>query len=282
MDFLAWATPLRVELDTYLEERFLDAWPSSFAEPLRYTLLGGGKRFRPLMVFAAYEALAQDPAQRSEVLPIAAAIEMVHTYSLVHDDLPAMDNDEERRGRPTLHRRWDEATAILAGDALLTESFSLLAQAPLDASTRLDLISLLSSSSGYRGMVGGQVADIQWPHSDGGLEELHRLHAMKTGALITFSAEAGALAAGASQEKVAVLRSIGQAVGLAFQLTDDVLDEQEDGEAEGTPSFLTYQDKEATMTQAHREIEKAQAQAATLPRPDALIALAQFCVNRGN
>ena len=282
MDFLVWAAPLRVEFDAYLEDRFLDAWPSSFADPLRYALFGGGKRFRPLMVFAAYEALAKDPSQRSRVLPIAAAIELVHTYSLVHDDLPAMDDDDERRGRPTLHKRWDEATAILVGDALLAESFSLLAEVPLDPSTCLELISLLSSSSGYRGMVGGQVADIQWSRSDGGIKELHRLHAMKTGALITFSAEAGALAAEADPNETAKLRSIGQAVGLAFQLIDDVLDEEEDAESDGTPSFLTFQDREATMKQAHSEIEKARTLASTLPRPEALIALAQFCVNRGN
>ena len=174
MDFSTWAAPRRAAFDAYLEDRFLDAWPSSFAEPLRYALFGGGKRFRPLMVLAAYEALAENPNDLTPALPLAAAIELVHTYSLVHDDLPSMDDDDERRGRPTLHRKWDEAMAILVGDALLTEAFLLVTEAPLNDHVCRDVTRRLSGASGYRGMVGGQVADIQWSQSDWGMDELLR------------------------------------------------------------------------------------------------------------
>ena len=282
MDFPTWAAPRRATFDAYLEDRFLDAWPSSFAEPLRYALFGGGKRFRPLMVLAAYEALAENPEDLTPALPLAAAIELVHTYSLVHDDLPSMDDDDERRGRPTLHKKWDEAMAILVGDALLTEAFLLVTEAPLSDHVCRDVNRRLSGASGYRGMVGGQVADIQWSQSDWGMDELLRLHAMKTGALITFAAEAGALAAGATDDQVNTLSAIGKAVGLAFQLADDVLDEEEDAGADGTPSFLKFRDRTATLNHAQEVISGAIEQAATLPRPDALVGLALFCVNRSH
>lgn len=280
MNFPTWAAPRRAAFDAYLEERFCDAWPSSFAEPLRYALFGGGKRFRPLMVLAAYEALAENPEDLTPALPFAAAIELVHTYSLVHDDLPSMDDDDERRGRPTLHKKWDEAVAILVGDALLTEAFLLVTEAPLSDDVCRDVTRRLSRAAGYRGMVGGQVADIQWSQSDWGIDELLRLHAMKTGALITFAAEAGALAAGATADQIERLGAIGRAVGLAFQLADDVLDEEEDAGADGPPSFLKFQDRATTLNHAQEVISGAMEQAATLPRPDALIGLAQFCVNR--
>ncbi len=282
MDFLTWAAPRRDAFDAYLKDRFLDAWPPSFAEPLRYALFGGGKRFRPLMVLAAYEALAEHPDDLGPALPLAAAIELVHTYSLVHDDLPSMDDDDERRGRPTLHKRWDEATAILVGDALLTEAFMLVTEAPLSDAVCREVTRRLSRSSGYRGMVGGQVADIQWSQSDWGMDELLKLHAMKTGALITFAAEAGALAAGAQSAQVETLGAIGKAIGLAFQLADDVLDEEEDAGEHGPPSFLKFQNKETTQSHAQSVISSAIKKAETLPRPEALIALAHFCVNRNH
>ena len=134
---MEWAAAHRTRFDAFLADRYADAWPATFTDPLRYPVFGGGKRFRPLAALAAFEACAGDPTDFARVLPCSAAVELVHTYSLVHDDLPAMDDDDERRGRPTVHVAWDESTAILVGDALLTDAFAMLASAPLSAQARI-------------------------------------------------------------------------------------------------------------------------------------------------
>ncbi|HKQ08645.1 MAG TPA: farnesyl diphosphate synthase [Blastocatellia bacterium] len=211
--------------------QWLDALVPSEATPptrlhraMRYSLMAGGKRLRPILVLAAGESFG---ASTDNLMPAACAIEMIHTYSLIHDDLPAMDNDDLRRGRPTCHKAFDEATAILAGDALLTQAFRVLAaEAPhLNAERQIRVIREISNAaSTIDGMIGGQMADIEsegQPVDEMTLEYIHR---SKTGALITAPVVVGGLLAGASEPELDKLRAYGQRIGLAFQIADDILD----------------------------------------------------------
>ena len=278
MSMLAdWTKARQAQLDEAMQGLFADAWPASFAEPCRYPLFGGGKRIRPLLVMAAYEAITgEDPAP---ALPAAAAVELIHTYSLVHDDLPAMDDDDERRGRPTVHRAFDEATAILAGDALLTEAFRVLATAPLSAGTRILLVEELSTAAGHLGMVGGQVADISLGSSITEVEVLERLHRLKTGALLRASVRMGALVADASPDQLAALTAYGEHVGLAFQLADDVLDADEAEDEDGPPSYVRLLGVDATREKARALAEQAVGAAQGLQSP-VLEALARLIADR--
>ncbi|QDH14723.1 polyprenyl synthetase family protein [Oecophyllibacter saccharovorans] len=194
-------------------------------EAMRYAAMGGGKRVRGFLVL---QGAALFGADHKEALRVAASVEFLHAYSLVHDDLPAMDDDDLRRGRPSTHRQFNEAMAILAGDALQTAAFDILLQPPTspDATIRAELGLALAQASGGRGMVGGQVIDICGEGKALSLEQVRRLHAMKTGALIRYAAEAGAILAGASAEdpRRKALRQYGDDLGTAFQVADDVLD----------------------------------------------------------
>jgi geranylgeranyl diphosphate synthase type II len=198
--------------------------PARLRDAMRYSLLAGGKRLRPILVMAAAEACGGRPAQ---VLPAACAFEVLHTYSLVHDDLPAMDDDDLRRGRPTLHKAYDEATAILAGDALLTLAFELVANnaaiTGVSAAAAIEASRLLAVAAGAQGMVGGQQGDLLGEGRKISLAGLKAIHAGKTGALITGACEVGAVLAGASAAKRRALRDYGRHIGLAFQVADDVL-----------------------------------------------------------
>ena len=214
---------------------FLSPAPPLLRKAMGYSLLAGGKRLRPALVMAAAECCGLKPRR---VLKAACALEMIHTYSLIHDDLPAMDDDDLRRGRPTSHKVFGEATAILAGDALLTWAFELAAEnaAELGLGGRgaCELVAVISSGAGARGMVGGQAADIRaegWADAaikDGGKRKARALiryiHTHKTAALIAASLEAGAVLAKASAQRRAALREYGRSIGLAFQIADDVLD----------------------------------------------------------
>lgn len=200
--------------------------PGRLHEAMRYAVFGGGKRIRPMLCLAACAACGGEP---EAAVPAAVALEMVHTYSLVHDDLPAMDDDDLRRGRPSCHRAFDEATAILVGDGLLTEAFAALAAAPgLSAGQRVELVALLASAAGSRGMVGGQQLDLDATGADptaaDALTRLERLHGWKTGALLAGAARAGGIVAGADAAARAALERYGRAIGLAFQIVDDILD----------------------------------------------------------
>jgi farnesyl diphosphate synthase len=202
-------------------------------DAMRYAALAGGKRLRPFLVVTSAEICGGD---RAAALRVAAAVEMMHTYSLVHDDLPAMDDDDLRRGQPTLHRQFDEATAILAGDALLTLAFEVLADTATHPvpEIRSELILGLARAGGPAGMAGGQMRDLlaeRAPIRDEA--EVLELEAMKTGALFAWSCEAGAVVAGAGDEARARLRAFGAAFGLAFQITDDILDEVGDAAEAG-------------------------------------------------
>ncbi|RIY00156.1 polyprenyl synthetase family protein [Aureimonas flava] len=201
--------------------------PERLLAAMRHGALDGGKRLRPFLV---EESARLFGVEASRAAPVAQALELVHCYSLVHDDLPAMDDDDLRRGRPTVHRAYDEATAILAGDALLTLAFGLIADgaAPGEADARLTLIRLLSREAGAAGMAGGQALDLAAETATLDEVEIARMQAMKTGALIAFAAEAGAILAGASPADRQALRRFGEIVGLAFQLADDLLDETAD------------------------------------------------------
>jgi geranylgeranyl diphosphate synthase type II len=234
-------------------ERFLPAppaCPTVIGEAMRYSLFAGGKRFRPVLTLAAAETIAAHPTLQQPpdhaigaddavrlALPAACAIEMIHTYSLVHDDLPAMDDDTLRRGRPTLHVVHGEGLAILAGDGLLTEAFALLAREPAGGSPpvlerRMRTIAEMATAAGALGMVGGQAIDVAAAeaasrtgrHADFGMADLQRMHAMKTGVLIRASAVSGAIMAGATDDAVAAVAAYAVSLGLAFQIVDDILD----------------------------------------------------------
>jgi len=201
-------------------------------EAMRYATLGGGKRLRPYLTLTVAE-LFGTPAPRA--LRVAAAVEMLHCYSLVHDDLPAMDDDDLRRGRPTCHVAFDEATAILAGDALLTLAFDVLAD-PLthdDPGVRVDLVRGLAAAAGARGMVAGQMVDLAVEHQTVDVATIERLQALKTGALITFSAESGAIVGEAGVDKRRAIVRYGRDLGFAFQIIDDLLDAEGDETAVG-------------------------------------------------
>lgn len=209
--------------------------PGNLAEAMLYSLEAGGKRIRPLLLFAVIEAFGKDPKHG---LDAAAAIEMVHTYSLIHDDLPSMDDDDLRRGKPTNHKVFGEATAILAGDALLTMSFKMLADIPDDsasAKVKLSLIKGLSTAAGAPGMVGGQVADMEGEGRQLTLDQLENIHINKTGKLLEYSIIAGAEIAGASDVQKEVLSKYAYHIGLAFQIRDDILDLEGTEEMIGKP-----------------------------------------------
>lgn len=194
-------------------------------DAVRYALQAGGKRIRPCLVYAAAQAAGSGNTDAAALDDAACAMELVHTYSLIHDDLPAMDNDDLRRGRPTLHKAFDEATAILVGDGLQALAFELLASANgLSAEARLQMVKVMAQAAGLGGMVGGQFVDIAATGSPLALVELQGLHALKTGALIRASLSLGGIAAGASDADQAALEAFGEHLGLAFQVVDDILD----------------------------------------------------------
>ena len=211
--------------------------PASLVRAMRYALLGGGKRVRPILALAAAEAVG-GPRARKPAMRAGCAIEMIHAYSLAHDDLPAMDDDDMRRGKPSLHVKFDEATAILAGDALLTDAFAAVAtQAGRGAPERtVGILREIALAAGSAGMVGGQVRDIEGgKKSRVGLRRVEEIHRQKTGALLRASVRVGALAAGADAGALRRLTAYGEAYGLAFQITDDILDEIGDVKVLGKP-----------------------------------------------
>lgn len=217
----------------------LDRWvppestnPETIHRAMRYSLFAGGKRIRPLLVMATADAVSDAPVG---VESAACALEMIHTYSLIHDDLPALDNDDLRRGRPTCHKVFGEAMAILAGDALLTLAFEILAKLDgVSAERRIELVRELAVASGtVGGMIGGQVNDIEGEGKHPTAELLESIHRAKTGALLRASVRMGAIYAGADAAQLAALTKFGEHIGLAFQIVDDILDVEESSEALG-------------------------------------------------
>ncbi len=215
--------------------------PPSLRAAMEYSLLAGGKRLRPVLCLTTAKMCG---LTADAVMPFAAAIEMIHTYSLIHDDLPAMDDDDLRRGKASCHKQFDEATAILAGDALLTDAFAFMSMTPLPSSAVLAAMSVLARAAGSAGMVGGQVLDMAFTGRDTHenpvtLQELRLMHSLKTGALIKASCVCGALLAGSvtveSADLVRALQEYGTALGMAFQITDDILDVTADSQTLGKP-----------------------------------------------
>jgi geranylgeranyl pyrophosphate synthase len=201
-----------------------NAVPSGLAEATRYVMGNEGKRVRPMLVYLAADAVIAGN-KHSALDDAACAIELIHTYSLIHDDLPAMDDDDLRRGKPSLHKAFDEATAILVGDGLQARAFELLTTAPdLSAEQRVRMIKVLAAAAGPQGMVGGQFIDIHATNSDMSLQQLQTMHALKTGALIRASLALGGIASGASEKQLTALDEFGTHIGLAFQVADDILD----------------------------------------------------------
>jgi geranylgeranyl diphosphate synthase type II len=214
--------------------QILDSFNTSsrILDSMRYSLNAGGKRLRPILSIASTEAVG---GNASHVMQLACAIEMIHTYSLIHDDLPAMDNDDLRRGKPTSHIRFDEATAILTGDALLTLAFEVLTSqtgASSDPAIPLELIKMLAQAAGCRGMIAGQMGDILSEGKELTLHELKSIHRLKTGALIEASVCAGAIFGNGKEEQVNQLRRYAEHIGLAFQIMDDILN------VKGDPALL--------------------------------------------
>ncbi|HJZ63020.1 MAG TPA: farnesyl diphosphate synthase [Candidatus Acidoferrum sp.] len=218
--------------------------PVSIHKAMRYSVFAGGKRVRPILCLESARIFTDDV---SAALYPGCAIEFIHTYSLIHDDLPALDNDDLRRGKPTCHKQFGEAAAILAGDALLTLAFETVAATPADANRRIKMVTEISAAAGtVNGMVGGQVADIEAEGKSVGPEMLEYIHRSKTAALIRASITAGALCAGAADDEVARLRRFGETIGWAFQVTDDILDVEESSAALGKTAGKDIAQQKAT------------------------------------
>ena len=235
------------DLKTYLAEKKKTveaALQGYFPEPegltadltkaMRYSLFAGGKRLRPILCIAGAQAVG---GSGREVLPVACALELIHTYSLIHDDLPLMDDDDLRRGKATNHKVFGEPIALLAGDGLLTEAFRLMTSADISAKMSpnilLRAIGLISRAAGHDGMVGGQAVDIQWEGKTADLPVVKFMHTHKTGALITASVASGAILGGADESRIEAITSYGEKIGLAFQISDDILDIEGDSETMG-------------------------------------------------
>ena len=269
-----------------------DTMPDDLLRAMEYSLLAGGKRLRPVLCLAWSGMLG---SREEDVMPFAAGIECIHTYSLIHDDLPAMDDDDLRRGKLSSHKQFSEAMAILAGDGLLNEAFTLMLSSRVSSDRLVAAMQVMAHASGARGMVGGQVLDMDYTGLQNvDLEHLRAMHAKKTGALIRASCECGALLAGASLEKQAQARRYGEALGLAFQVVDDVLDvvgnEKDLGKPVGSDQELgknTYPaliGLDASMDLARKQVARAQAELLSFTGPvkEFLSGLAGYIVERVN
>ncbi len=227
-DLSSYLSSKREQINQTLSSIFSDT-SSKIVEAMKYSLMGGGKRIRPILCIAAAETVG---GQSQDVIMAACALEMIHTYSLIHDDLPAMDNDKLRRGQPTCHVAFDEATAILAGDALLTLAFEMLSSMTFIQEDQLlnwmNVIHTISSAAGYRGMIEGQMQDMAGEARLLCLEDLENMHALKTGALIEASVTVGAILGKGSVDQIQQLKIYANNIGLAFQITDDLLDVEGD------------------------------------------------------
>ncbi len=235
-DLKAYLAGKKALVDTALQGFFpeSDGLTSDLIKAMRYSLFAGGKRLRPILCIAGAEAVG---GFGKNVLPVACALEMIHTYSLIHDDLPMMDDDDLRRGKPTNHKVFGEPIALLAGDGLLTEAFSIMSSPEMSErvppQTLLSAIRMVARAAGPEGMVGGQAVDIQWEGRPADLEVVRFMHAHKTGAMITASVASGAVLAGADGYHLKAIVSYGEKIGLAFQISDDILDIEGDSETMG-------------------------------------------------
>ncbi|MFA6665718.1 MAG: polyprenyl synthetase family protein [Armatimonadota bacterium] len=290
-----------MNLDTYLKEkcalieRALDSllpkednYPEVIYKAMRYSVIGGGKRLRPVLALASCEAVGGDP---SAALTAGCALEFIHAYSLIHDDLPAMDNDDLRRGKPTNHKVFGEATAILAGDALLTYAFQTLTQMKGAPEIVLEVSNIIARAAGTEGMVAGQVADIISEGERVGPDVMEFIHRHKTGALIKVACTAGGLLGGGTREEVESLGLYGEKIGLAFQITDDILDMVGSEEKLGKPIGSDTEQNKSTYPVlfglqrasqlAHQAVEEALSALEPLgPHANPLREIARFILER--
>lgn len=265
--------------------------PNTLQSASRQALTNGGKRVRPLLLYAAADACGLQ-GTRPHLDVLACAVELIHTYSLVHDDLPAMDDDDLRRGQPSLHKAYDEATAILAGDGLQARGFELLSTAPgFSAEQRIRMVEVLSGAAGMAGMVGGQYIDIQAVGSDMTLAALQDMHRMKTGALIRAALALGGIAADAGEDQLRALDSYGDHIGLAFQVVDDILDVEGDSATLGKtggkdaqadkPTYVKLLGLDGAKAEAQRLLTEALGALETFGEPaDRLRQLARYVIER--
>ncbi|MEW6675969.1 MAG: polyprenyl synthetase family protein [Nitrospirota bacterium] len=248
MDIKTYLKEKRDVIDSYLKSYFsILSEPSVLHEAMRYSLFAGGKRIRPILALASYEACGGNP---EDIIPQAAALELIHTYSLIHDDLPAMDNDDLRRGKPTSHKVFGEAMAILAGDALLTEAFLMLSSiehaSRFTPHTILRVIREVAMAAGAYGMVGGQAQDILSENSEPDKDTLNFIHFHKTAALITASVRMGPILADSDKDTLGALTRYGENIGLTFQIIDDILDIEANTEELGKPAGSDKKAKKMT------------------------------------
>lgn len=260
-------------LDAYLPEQ--GAYMGRIGEAMRYSLFPGGKRFRPVLCLAAAEALGKE---RSVAMPAACAFEMIHCFSLIHDDLPCMDDDDLRRGKPSSHKAFGEALALLAGDGLNTWAFHVATQAKAPAEANLRVVRELAEATGHPGMIGGQVIDLDGQHGTVDQDQLRAIHRAKTGALIRGAVRCGAILGGANEEQLAALTGYGERVGLVFQITDDILDAEKDPEPVSFPALFG-------LEESHRMAREATLEAVALLEPfgqkaEPLRALALYLLDR--
>ncbi|HJN36960.1 MAG: geranylgeranyl diphosphate synthase CrtE [Prochlorococcus sp.] len=289
-DFKAYLSQAKAKVEAALDGSLGPERPESLREAMRYSLLAGGKRLRPILCLAACE-LAGGEAQLA--MPTAVALEMIHTMSLIHDDLPAMDDDDLRRGRPTNHKVYGEAVAILAGDALLTRAFEMVAlrSSGVPAERLLKVIAELSLMAGAPGLVGGQVVDLESEGQEVDLETLEYIHLHKTGALLKACVISGALIAGAQEELLEALRTYARGIGLAFQIIDDILDVTASSDVLGKtagkdivadkttyPKLLGLEESRRRAAQLVQEAKQALQPWASSAAP--LLALADYVISR--
>jgi geranylgeranyl diphosphate synthase, type II len=292
MDIKTFLSESRKLVDQYLEALLpgINETPATIHKAMRHSVFAGGKRVRPILVLASGESLAGD---RNTLLHLGAGIEMMHTYSLIHDDLPALDNDDLRRGVPTCHKIFGEATAILAGDALMTRCYQVLTELPnLTDSARLRIIREISYATGtVNGMIGGQVVDLESEGKPVNAQVLEYIHHSKTGALLSASVRCGALAAGAGDKELQILTQFGDRIGLVFQIVDDILDVTASSEILGKTAgkdekvqkatYPALYGIEASRKKAKELVDSALEDVSSLgPEADPLRNLALFIIRR--
>lgn len=261
----------------------------SVVRAMQYSLSNGGKRLRPVLVLEFCKMCGGDV---EKAMPYACAIEYIHTYSLIHDDLPCMDNDDMRRGKPSCHKMYGEATALLAGDALLTHAFEIIANADLPDEQNAMAVSLLAQNSGVGGMIGGQVLDLKYEASDPSISDLLTVHKLKTGALISAACILGCIAAGASDEQILAASQFAYFLGIAFQIKDDLLDVLGDEEKLGKPIGSDAENDKTTyvslvgVEKAQQDVElltkNAIEKLSAFDNSDFVKTLADYLINREN
>ncbi len=278
-----------------IENRLVQLLPScangqdEVVEAMRYSISNGGKRLRPVLCLEFAKACGAD---RYDALDFACAVEFVHTYSLIHDDLPCMDNDDMRRGKPSCHKQFGEAVALLAGDALLTQAFQILSGSSLDDSKIASACALLAQNSGVSGMVGGQVIDLKYESQTPDMKQILAVHRLKTGALIAAACLLGCIAAGADENKIAAASAYAYNLGVAFQIKDDILDVTASTDELGKPAGSDAQNNKTTyvtlrgVENAQNDVEKltesAVARLDEFENTEFLKTLSYYLVNRNN